>query len=251
MDIYLPANPVNAPVMVYVHGGGWSRGDKARTGNKVDYFNSRGWIFISMNYRLFPEGRHPNNVEDVAQAIAWVNNNIKNRGGNPDQIFIMGHSAGAHLVALVATDERPLQKSGKDLSVIKGVIPLDTQAYDIPELLSDQDAKLYRTVFSDDPKVWRDASPIHHVTKDKGIPPFFICYSRGMGKQVNPGRYKQADNFASALQVFGIHAEIIDASDRDHGEINQWFGKPDDKKVTGAAERFLTTILSSSRPRER
>lgn len=243
LDLYAPANPTNAPVMVYMHGGAWKIGDKRAVHKKADFFNAKGWIFISTNYRLLPDGRHPNNVDDVAKAIAWTHDNIRNGGGNPDAIFIMGHSAGAHLVALVATDERPLKKAGKDLSVIKGVIPLDTQAYDIPALMEERASRVYQDVFSEDPAVWRDASPITHVAKGKNIPPFLICYSRGMARRPNPKRPQQANAFAVKLEAAGIHAEVVDASDRDHGEINKWFGKPDDQKVTGVANQFLEKLI--------
>ena len=105
LDIYHPKKTKDAPVMVYIHGGGWRRGDKDRVGEKAVFFNSKGWVFISANYRLLPEGRHPNNVDDVAKAIAWTHDNIKKYGGDPEEIFIMGHSAGAHLAALVVTHE--------------------------------------------------------------------------------------------------------------------------------------------------
>lgn len=243
LDLYTPTNPTHAPVMLYVHGGGWKIGDKRAVHQKADFFNAKGWIFISTNYRLLPDGGHPNNVDDVAKAIAWTADNAEKHGGNPDTIFIMGHSAGAHLVALVATDERPWKKAGKDLSVVKGVIPLDTQAYDIPTLMADRAPRLYKQVFSEDPAVWRDASPITHVAKGKNIPPFLICYSRGMGRRPNPVRPKQANAFAEKLKAAGVHAEVVDASDRNHGEINKWFGKPGDQKVTISATQFLDALI--------
>jgi arylformamidase len=245
LDLHAPANPINAPVMIFIHGGAWKFGDKRAVGEKSAFFNSRGWIFISANYRLLPDGKHPNNVDDVARAIAWVHDNIKKHGGDPDSIFIMGHSAGAHLVALVATDHRPLEKCGKKLSTIKGVIPLDTQAYDLPTLLKDGASRLYTEPFTDDPAIWRDASPITHVAQGRDIPPFLICYSRGMGRRPNPGRPEQANAFAEALRKAGIHAEVVDASDRSHLGINQWFGKPDDNKVTGRAEKFLDALITA------
>lgn len=246
LDLYLPTAPTNAPVMIFIHGGAWAIGDKRATGKKPAFFNSRGWIFISTNYRLLPRGKHPNNVEDVARAIAWTHSNISKYGGNPESIFIMGHSAGAHLAALVATAPQPLKKWGKELSVIKGVVSLDTQAYDLNALLKDGAPRLYRNAFSTDPAVWRAASPITHVTKGQNIPPFLICYSRGMGRRVNPERARQAAAFGRALQDSGIQADVVNASDRSHKEINQWFGRPDDKKVTQRAEQFLNAILNGS-----
>lgn len=127
LDVYAPADPGAGPtpVMVYIHGGGWKGGDKARVGSKAEYFTSRGWAFVSVNYRLLPAGRHPANVDDVAAAIAWVHDHAAEHGIDPDAIFVMGHSAGAHLAALVATNPAPLRKAGKPLGVLKGAIAVD------------------------------------------------------------------------------------------------------------------------------
>jgi len=244
LDVYLPDAPVKAPVMVYIHGGGWAKGDKAAVGAKPAFFNDKGWIFVSVNYRLLPEGKHPVNVNDVALAIAMVHNKAAEKGGDPDKIFVMGHSAGAHLAALVATDPKPLEKAGKTLSILKGVISLDTNAYDLPALVGTAAKPFYDSVFGSDPAILRDASPRLHVAAGKNIPPFLICYSRGMGKNAEPVRSGAAESFRSSLEKAGIPAAVIDASDRNHGEINQWFGRADDAKVTGKAWAFLESLTN-------
>lgn len=114
--------------MIFVHGGGWRRGDKSAVVRKAAFFTGDGWLFVSVNYRLVPEGRHPTNVQDVANALAWVHNHSAEVGGDPDAICLMGHSAGAHLASLVATDERYLENAGHSLGILNGVIALDTQA---------------------------------------------------------------------------------------------------------------------------
>lgn len=253
LDLYRSAAAKDAPVMVYIHGGGWRRGDKRGVGEKVGFFAGRGWVLVSVNYRLLPEGRHPANVNDVALALAWVHDHAREYGGDPEKMFVMGHSAGAHLAALVATSKSPLQETGKGRIILKGVISLDTNTYDIPKLM-ESGRGFYGEVFGDDPDLWKDASPITHVGRDVGIPPFLICYSRGMRERMNPQRPAQANAFAKALREAGIEAKVVDASDRNHGEINQWFGRADDEKVTGAAVDFLDGILGiessvqSSRP---
>ncbi len=243
LDLYFADQPTSAPIMIYIHGGGWRKGDKAAVGQKVEFFTDMGWIFISANYRLIPGGEHPKNVEDVASAIAWAHQHAAEYGGDPERIFIMGHSAGCHLVSLVATDERHLEKAGGSLGIVKGVIALDTQAYSLPELLAETPSALYAEVFGKDPAVHHDASPMHHVAKDKDIPPFLICYSSGMGGRANPKRSVCANAFRDALRAAGVRAEVIDASDRNHGQINQRFGNPDDEKVTIRAKAFLEDAL--------
>jgi len=241
-DLHLPDNPTKAPVMVYVHGGGWRRGDKAAVGLKPAFFNGKGWIFASVNYRLLPEGKHPANVSDVARAIAKIHDTIAEKGGDPDRIFVMGHSAGAHLACLVATHPKPLEAAGKSLAVLKGVISLDTNAYDLPTLTGTAMKPFYDSVFGSDPEVLKDASPQRHVAAGKGIPPFLICYSRGMGERAEPVRNAAAAAFRAALEKAGVSSEVVDASDRNHGEINQWFGREDDTKVTGKAWEFLGAL---------
>ena len=247
LDIYVPPGTGPFPVMVYIHGGGWQIGDKRGVQKKPAYFSGQGWVFVSINYRLLPEGRHPANVSDVAAAIVWVHDHIRRYGGDPDALFIMGHSAGAHLAGLVATDERYLKQAGKSLSVIRGVVALDTQAWDIPELIDrPSPAPTYVRVFGDDPDVQRDASPITHVAADRDIPPFLICYTRGMRRTTNPRRRQQAEAFAAALRKAGVEARTVDATDRNHGDINRRLGSPEDERVTGAMQTFLDALLEQS-----
>jgi acetyl esterase/lipase len=251
LDIYSANDPrrgESRPVMVYVHGGGWRRGDKSAVGRKAEFFAGAGWVFVSVNYRLVPQGKHPRNAEDVATALAWVHDHAGKYGGNSDSIFLMGHSAGCHLASLVATDGRHLEKAGKSLDLIKGVIALDTQAYDVPSLVQrPSSSALYVNAFGKNVETQRDASPIHHVARDKGIPAFLICYSSGMTARVNPNRSAAAKAFAAVLKEAGVAAEVVDASDRNHGQINQRFGDPADEKVTGKAMAFIEALRRPKR----
>jgi arylformamidase len=241
LDLYAPRDARGAPALVYVHGGSWSIGDKRAVGVKPGFFTASGWIFVSINYRLLPEGRHPANVQDVARAIAWVHSHVSQYGGDPDKMFLMGHSAGAHLIALAAVDGRRLREAGKDIQIVKGVIPLDTNAYDLPAVMETGRA-FFDRIFGDDPRAWRDASPYHHVSPGKGIPPFLIFYTRGMGapeeKEEGLLHSRHANAFGGALRRADVPAEVIDATDRTHVEINQWFGRKGDH-VTAKAMQFL------------
>lgn len=251
LDIHAPATGSGAarPVMVYVHGGGWKAGDKSRVDRKAEYFTGRGWVFVSTNYRLLPAGRHPANVDDVAAAIAWVHDHAAEHGIDPDKLFVMGHSAGAHLAALVSTNAAPLRRAGKPLSIIKGAIPVDTMAYDVPRMLAANPQLPHAQVFGSDPDVLRDASPQLHVAADAGIPPFLICYSRGMTRADDSvRRAAAAESFATALREAGIAADVVDGSDRNHGEINERIGDPTDDRVTGRIEAFLDGVLQSAAP---
>jgi arylformamidase len=183
LDIYTPkraaaASPDPEPVVVYIHGGGWKIGDKANPdsgSHKAVTFVSSGFVYVAINYRLSPAVHHPTHAQDVAKALAWVADNIGRYSGDPERIYAMGHSAGAHLAALVATDESYLKREGHSLKTIKGDILLDVGAYDIPwvmdHLKEERGRELFLSAFGNDPKVWGDASPIYHVAAGKDIPP--------------------------------------------------------------------------------
>ncbi len=138
LDIYRPkSSSTNAqkPVVVMIHGGGWRTGDKGSESQgrqKASFFTGHGFVYVSANYRLSPEVQHPAHVEDVAKALSWIFDNIASYGGDPKRIFLMGHSSGAHLAALVTADEAYLNKLGKSPAMLSGVILLDSAGYDIP-----------------------------------------------------------------------------------------------------------------------
>ena len=222
------------PVVIMIHGGGWRTGDKANLGMtqyKVPHFVGNGYVYVSINYRLSvrPEDpKHPAHVQDCAKAIAWVHANIDKYGGDPDRIFLMGHSAGAHLAALVSTDHRRLEAAGKKLSIIKGTVCLDTAAYDIPRYIKELGGRrgmqrLYENAFGSSEAAWKDASPRYHVAADKGIPPilFFHTGRRMAGKQLSK-------ELVEALRKAGTPAQAVHAADKDHAGINRCVGQPGD-----------------------
>src|SRR5579871_977773 len=130
LDVYTLDLPLaNAPVMIYAHGGGGDRGDKAWSADlnlkPAHFIAKEGFVFVSINYRLGKDGGTPNVQQDVADAVAWVRNNIAKIGGDPNNIFLSGHSFAAGVVSAVGTNETYLKKSGQDLNALKGVIVID------------------------------------------------------------------------------------------------------------------------------
>src|SRR5262249_16923713 len=124
------------PVVVFVHGGVWVMGDKSFFGWGPDigrYYASRGIAAVLPSYRLSPAVKHPEHVKDVARAFAWTYRNISRYGGQRDLLYLCGHSAGGHLVALLATDESYLKAEGITTSAIRGVIGV-SGVYHIPEI---------------------------------------------------------------------------------------------------------------------
>lgn len=241
LDVYSPKSGEKLPVMVFIHGGGWATGDKANKAcgqMKADYFVSESYVYVSINYRLTPAVQHPEHVKDCAKALAWVHSNIEKYHGDPEKIFVMGHSAGAHLAALVSTDETRLKEEGKDLKIIKGTILLDGAGYDIPAHLKDTNAvmrKMYENAFTTDADKQKDASPISHIAKDKGIPPFCIIHvaERKDSKEMSHA-------LADKLKEAGVEAEVHAAAGKTHGTLNYDIGQPEDEP-TKDIMNFLQT----------
>jgi acetyl esterase/lipase len=127
LDLYLPAGAAPArprKTLVFIHGGGWQRGTKDRHRFVGRSFAAAGYVVVLVNYRLYPQVRFPAFVNDAAKAVAWVRANVRRHGGDPGRIYLMGHSAGAHIAALLALDPRYLRAAGVPRASIRGMIGL-------------------------------------------------------------------------------------------------------------------------------
>ena len=244
LDVYTADGAEGRPVIVMIHGGGWRTGDKANaamTRHKSSHFVGEGYIYVSANYPLTStpgDPKHPAHVQGVAAALAWVHDNIDTYGGDPDRIFVMGHSAGAHLAALVATNPAPLAAHNKPLTIIKGTICLDSAAYDIPRSMNElrigpSMRRTYENAFGHDEAAWRDASPRHHVASGVGISPMLLFHT---GERMQ-GRLLSED-MTAALRTAGVPALVVHAADQDHAGINMVIGQPSDR-YTNLIMRFL------------
>lgn len=242
LDVYYKQWPEKRPVIIMVHGGAWAAGDKGRDAvaeTKSQYFTSQGYVFVSINYRLAPAVVHPAQVEDVAAAIAWVNQHIAEYQGDPARIYVMGHSAGAQLAALVATDERYLGAYGLQPAGIKGVICLDGAGYDIPSALKgyqETPQKAYLLAFTEDPAVQADASAVNHIATGKALPPFLIIYVND-----REAARKQSSLLAEKLQSTGHSATLYPAGNVTHRTINTGIGAEGDA-VTAAIMKFILSV---------
>jgi arylformamidase len=240
LDIY-PANGTNLPVVLFVHGGGWFRGDKSGVDLKPATFNSRGFIFVSINYRLIPEVDVTQQMQDITKAVAWVKENILQYGGDPSRIILLGHSAGAHMVALLGTDETYLFAEGLTLKDITGIISLDTQTYDLIKLLTnineETGGEVYWETFGRNPEFWKQMSPTWHISSGKDIPPFFIAYTGEKQSREVISTY-----FFNALETADIPAVLLPVTDKTHGQLNRELGLSNDY-VTIAIFDWLEDLL--------
>ncbi|MBM3796920.1 MAG: alpha/beta hydrolase [Acidobacteria bacterium] len=234
LDIYTPEKPAagkSLPVMFWIHGGGWQAGDKSDVALKPKVLTERGFVFVSTNYRLLPEVSMTELMSDAAKSLGWVHRNITRYGGDPARIFLGGHSAGAQMAALLAADERYLQRERVPFEALKGCVPVDGDTYDIPKIIltAEHRQALYggkmftfghRQKFGNDPDKHVDFSTVTHVAKGKGIPPYLILFFSG-----NPDTRAQAERLGSVLKAAGIPVRVYGKGDSNHSRLNDELGQ--------------------------
>jgi arylformamidase len=248
LDVYSPVGAKSLPVVFWIHGGGWQTGDKKDVQLKPRAFNDKGFVFVSTNYRLLPDVDMGTIVRDVAKAVRWVHDHIAGHGGDPNRLFIMGHSAGAQLAALICTDDRYLKAEGLSLAVIKGCVPVDGDTYDVPAIIETAETRWrvhclpratfgHREKFGNDPAKHKDFSAVTHVARGKGLPPFLILHVAG-----HPDVSAQAQRLGNVLKDAGVAVTVFGARETTHNKINADLGRPDDP-ATKALFAFLDRAL--------
>lgn len=228
LDFYLAkTSAARAPLLIFVHGGGWKRGDKrnATGSDKVTHYTQLGYHFASINYRLVPESTVEQQGADVAAAIAYLLKNAEKFGIDRSRVVLMGHSAGAHLSALVGSDPQYLRRAGLSLDDLTGVIPIDGAAYDVPAQMS-EGAKImsdtYVQAFGTDPARQKALSPYWHA-QSPNAPSFLILHvDRADGK-------RQSEALADALRKGGSKVQLNAFEGKGmqgHADINRKLGDP-------------------------
>jgi acetyl esterase/lipase len=183
------AAPTGAPVLVYIHGGAWVIGDKREQGLPLLHeLARRGWVAVTINYRLSPRATWPDHIVDCKRALAWVHAHIAEYGGDPGFVAVSGGSAGAHLAALLALTpgDRALQPGFEDEDVsVDACVPFygvydmtagrGTSAVDVG-LLDLLERRVFKRRLADEPEVFEAASPLYRVIAE--APPFFVIHGR-------------------------------------------------------------------------
>jgi arylformamidase len=213
MDVYIPANTHNAPVIFMVHGGAWMIGDKANSGvvqNKIDYFLPKGYVFISVGYRLVPQVGVMTEADDVAHALAYAQQHATEWGGDPSRFVVMGHSAGAHLVTLITSVPSIWRDAGAQPWL--GTIALDSAAYNVVSIMSSQHQGFYDRVFGNDRSLWEEASPTLRL-QSAPPPMLLVCSS------LRNNSCDQAQAFADKVKSLGGRVNLVSMAMR-HRDIN-------------------------------
>lgn len=230
----LPADPSDgAPIVFMVHGGGWQRGDKAArdvVGNKMHYFLPKGYIFVSVNYRLSPEIDPALQVEDVAAALAFVQEHASDWGGDAERVVVMGHSAGAHLVTMLTSAPEIGQHVG--VRPWLGTVALDSAAYNVVELMRNRHRNLYDRAFGADPSYWALASPALRLQSTP--PPMLLVCSTLWAHSC-----QQAQAYADAVESFGGTIALERVVLR-HDRVNRNVGVAG--PLTDAIARFMRSV---------
>jgi acetyl esterase/lipase len=216
LDVYVPKGQKNFPVVLFVHGGSWDSGSKFLYFAYGEVFAKAGIGFVVCNYRLSPKVQHPAHVQDVAKAFAWTCENIGTYGGNPARVYVCGHSAGGHLVSLLATDPQYLKAEMRSPADIKGVVSI-SGVYKIYAT-----EKVFHGPFGKDEEVCKNASPLTHVVGRH--PPFLIAY----GDNDIPHLDEMAKDMHAALKKADSPSELLLCKRRDHATVMVGFLDPND-----------------------
>jgi acetyl esterase/lipase len=236
LDLYLPAKKGFATV-VFIYGGGWHTGSRKSVTVVGKKLQSLGYGCALISHRLSPQDKFPAQVEDTAAAFAWVKKQIGARGGNPRRVFLMGHSSGAHLALLLATDPIYLARHKLAPADVRGVVGLSPPVDLGPRkdgrgfgdaLLAGRGAD----VFSRDPAVMRDASPVRHLGKH--LPPTLLV----VGERDFPMLEGDAKAFAQKAKRLGLRVPVHVAKGCNHMAVVR--GLLDDKgPVLAVVQKFL------------
>lgn len=226
LDYWKPVK-AGSPLVIFVHGGGWKRGDKKNaTGEeKPGHYLQQGYAFASLNYRLVPAATVEQQAQDVADAIAHLIGRAESLGFDSSRIVLMGHSAGAHLSALVGTDMKYLKQAELGPNSLRGVIPLDGACYDVPRQIAEGGEFMHETyiqAFGSEKERQLALSPTAQAAAPNA-PAFLILHvQRADGTA-------QSRALGEALQKAGTPAEVRGFDGiglKGHAEINRRLGDP-------------------------
>jgi acetyl esterase/lipase len=232
-DVYLPPAPQNAPIIFMVHGGAWVVGDKSHANvfaNKAAHWLPKGYVFVSVNNRMLPKADPLVQAQDVAAALAKVEELAPGWHADPSRLVLMGHSAGAHLVGLLVSDTGLMRAAGAKPGL--GAVLLDSGAVDVPAIMQHPHAALYDRAFGKDPAFWEKVSPQHRLTA-RTVPLLLVCSSQ------RADSCPANETFAKTAIGLGGSASVL-PEPKSHADINEQLGLPG--AYTEAVDKFLAGL---------
>lgn len=239
IDIYSPQDAVDdLPVILFVHGGGWSMGDKRNVESKPAHFTNAGYIFASTGYRLVPNAKVEDQAKDVGAAVKALVGQASAIGVDPTRIVLMGHSAGAHLAALVAADP---QYAGDAFGAIKGVILLDGAGYDVAKTMDaagPRQWQMYNAAFGIDAVRHATLSPLTHVG-GQDAPHWLVLFVEDRAASRD-----QSEALVNALSQSGTSASALPIADTNHSRMKRELGTTKGAVQTKAVDAFLEMIFN-------
>lgn len=245
LDLYLQDSKGFSTIL-FVHGGGLTSGDRkeAPYPQIAEAFQKTGLGCAVMSYRLGTENKWPAQPNDVAAAFAWLKRNIARRGGDTAKIFLVGHSSGAFLVALVSTDEKYLREFGLSLKDVAGTVVMGAMlnpSYDAEGIPDERLKKAferegsYESIFGS-PSVYKDADPSRHISAR--LPPFLVLVAEK--ERYQPPILKQANEFASKAKRMGVLVGVEVLQSRTHISTIDKMVTSDDPTL----QRILRFVIS-------
>ncbi|WP_425396943.1 alpha/beta hydrolase [Aeoliella sp.] len=234
LDLYLPKTGDSFATLLWVHGGGIQADSSPPNGKRDDIamrvvstFVRQGYAVASVEYRMSPRVHYPEYVDDIAAALAYVHQHIAEHGGDPDRLFLAGHSAGGYLVAMVAVDRPRLKQLGVDADCIAGCMPISGQMITHSTVRGEEGTPRTRPVV--------DArSPLGNV--DQRLPAF-LCI---VGNRDLPLRSLENEYFVAAVKNTGHRdATFLEVKDRDHSTIASRIDQEGDQ-VAAAMQEFMS-----------
>jgi acetyl esterase/lipase len=241
LDVYLPPQAKAAPIVFMVHGGAWMVGNKAATkvvSNKVAHWLPKGFVLVSINYRMSKSPKVLDQADDVARALAFVQAQAPAWGADPARIWLMGHSAGAHLVSLLTSD--PALAAAHGARPWLGTVSLDSAVLDVSQTMQEKHYRFYDRVFGHDPAYWATTSPSARLHAAPVAPMMFVCSTR------RNDSCPQAKAFAAKVTSLGGKASVLPV-DLAHGDVNGNLGLNTD--YTQAVDEFMRGVDTPAHPR--
>jgi hypothetical protein len=232
LDVYWNSKSKDAKVLMFVHGGGWLSGDKKQYREMASSLAENGLTVVLINYRLSPKVKFPSHIEDVASAIYWAKSSIRTYNGNKENIYLMGHSAGGHLISLLLFDKSYLEKHKMIPSDIAGAITISS-VFEIKPQEGGATKKYLGMVFGDNETIWENATCKNHIdteTKNK-IPLFLISW----GKEENKLIVDESQNIINELNDNKIRFQSFTFESKNHYAFKD--------ALTDSSSKFYKTIM--------